>query len=136
LDPEERSRFLNLLAGIGQAVIVLLSTHIVDDVSQLCTEMAILDHGSLLLNEAPASACDKLRGKVWEKQVTRTELEELRGSQKLLSTRLVAGAHRARVLSQTDPGPGFAPVSPTLEDVYFLTVKLRGHEEGTCSPSC
>ncbi len=146
LDPEERSRFLNLLAGIGQAMIVLLSTHIVDDVSQLCTEMAILDHGCVLLNEAPSLACEKLQGRVWEKQVTRAEFLDMRPAQKVISTRLVAGAHRVRVYSPCEPGPGFVRVSPLLEDVYFLTVKPQGmegqpvglseREEETCLPSC
>jgi len=115
-------------------VIIILSTHIVDDVSQLCTAMAILDHGSILLDEAPASASARLKGKVWEKEVGRFELDELKATQKVISTRLFAGAHRARVYGDSVPGPGFIPVAPTLEDVYFLTV-LCSREEETCLAS-
>ncbi|RPI18024.1 MAG: ABC transporter ATP-binding protein [Acidobacteria bacterium] len=123
LDPEERSRFLNLLAGIGQSIIVILSTHIVDDVNQLCTDMAILNRGTVLLQESPQGATGRLEGKVWEKEVPRSELEQTLTEYKVISTKLIGGTHRVRVFAESMPGPGFSAVAATLDDVYFLTVR-------------
>jgi ABC-type multidrug transport system ATPase subunit len=124
LDPEERARFLNLLAEIGENVVVILSTHIVDDVADLCTRMAIISQGELRVAGEPRQAVAALAGRIWQKAVTKGELERLRGELEVLSTRLVAGHTEIHVYSPEDPGGGFAPVAPGLEDVYFHA--LRG----------
>ncbi len=122
LDPAERSRFLNLLADIGQTIVVILSTHIVDDVSQLCTDMAILHEGTVRLKDSPQAATRRLTGKIWEKDVPRAELAETRASCRVISTRLLGGTNRVRVYSDGSPGPAFSAAIPTLDDVYFMTV--------------
>lgn len=122
LDPAERVRFLNLLAELGQNSIVLLSTHIVDDVSELCTRMAIIDRGEILLEAEPLRAIDDLRGKIWRRTVSREELPRLETEHAVISTKLLAGRTVARVYSLSQPGPGFEPVEPVLEDVYFGTM--------------
>ncbi len=120
LDPAERSRFLNLLAGIGESVVVILSTHIVDDVSQLCTDMAILHQGTVRLNGRPQAATQGLSGKIWEKEMPRSELAQAKTRYRVVSTRLFGGSHRVRVYAEELPDPGFSPVAPVLDDVYFL----------------
>lgn len=122
LDPAERLRFLNLLAEIGENMIVILSTHIVEDVSDLCTRMGILSEGELLLTGRPGAAIDRLRGQVWEKTVPRSELPALESSHRVLSTHLQAGETVAHVRSRKDPGEGFRRVEPDLKDVYFAAL--------------
>jgi len=124
LDPEERVRFHNLLAEISENVIVILSTHIVGDVADLCDQMAIMHRGEVRLAAEPAAAVAQLNGRIWEKTVARAELEGIAASHPVVSTRLVAGRTRVRILSEGTPVAGFAPASPDLEDVYFSV--LRG----------
>jgi len=119
LDPEERVRFHDLLSEISESVIVLLSTHIVSDVSDLCSRMAIMHQGELRLVQEPADAVAALRGRLWERTVEKSEVAKLSGSLTLISTRLVAGRTRVRVLADAAPAPGFVAADPELEDVYF-----------------
>jgi ABC-2 type transport system ATP-binding protein len=121
LDPEERNRFLNLLAGIGDNVVVILSTHIVDEVADLCPLMAVLANGRLQLQGRPADLIASTRGRVWKKAIRHDELEEFKGKYEVISTRLFAGNTIIHVLSDTQP-EGFEPVEGGLEDVYFSTL--------------
>ncbi len=121
LDPEERNRFLNLLAAIGDNVVVILSTHIVDDVADLCPRMAVLAGGRLQLEGKPTDLIASTRGKVWKKAITHAELDDYQQSHEIISTRLFAGQTIIHVLSDTPP-PGFDPVEGGLEDVYFSTL--------------
>jgi ABC-type multidrug transport system ATPase subunit len=123
LDPEERNRFLNLLAEIGENVVVILSTHIVADVSDLCSRMAILAGGRLLLVGEPRQVVADLGGRVWQRAVPKAEVADWAGRLPVLSTRLFGGETLLHVYSE-EPLDGFAPVTPDLEDVYFL--HLRG----------
>src|SRR5271163_1594812 len=123
LDPAERNRFLNLLSSIGSNVTVILSTHIVEDVRELCPRMAIIAAGEVLLEGAPAQALDVLKGKIWSKVVaTDDELRALETTFNLLSTHLTGGLHEVRIYSESNPGDGFLPVASELEDVYFLNL--------------
>src|SRR3990170_8501487 len=121
LDPEERNRFLNLLAAIGDNVVVILSTHIVDDVADLCPRMAVLAGGRLQLEGPPAELIASTRGRVWRKTIPHAELEEYQSKHEVISTRLFAGKTIIHVLSDTRP-KGFEPVEGWLEDVYFSTL--------------
>ena len=124
LDPAERHRFLNLLSSIGRDVIVILSTHIVEDVRELCNRMAIISNGELLLEGSPADALATLANRIWSKLVTdENELKEIEGHLQVVSVQLLGGAHEVRVYSETDPGGGFSPVDANLEDVYFLNME-------------
>ncbi|HYD53591.1 MAG TPA: ABC transporter ATP-binding protein [Gemmatimonadaceae bacterium] len=122
LDPEERNRFLDLLAEIGERVVVILSTHIVDDVSDLCPRMAVLAEGRVQLEGAPQALIESTRGRIWRKAVERAELAAHRERYQVLSTRLLAGRTVLHVLSDQHPGGGFAPADAGLEDVYFSTL--------------
>jgi ABC-type multidrug transport system ATPase subunit len=122
LDPEERNRFLNLLAEIGENVVVILSTHIVEDVADLCPRMAVLAAGRIQLEGAPLDLIERSRGTVWAKTIAREDLERYGKSHEVISTRLFAGRTIIHVLSDQDPGDGFAPVDGGLEDVYFVTL--------------
>lgn len=121
LDPEERNRFLNLLADIGENVVIILSTHIVDDVADLCPRMAVLANGRVQLEGAPLQLIEDTRGQVWRKTIARDELDALKEKHQVISTRLFAGQVVAHVLSDTQP-VGFEPVAGGLEDVYFATL--------------
>ncbi len=124
LDPAERHRFLNLLSSIGRDVIVILSTHIVEDVRELCNRMAIISNGELLLEGAPSEALETLGSRIWSKLVTdESELATLEAQLQIVSVQLLGGAHEVRVYSETDPGSGFRPVDANLEDVYFLNME-------------
>lgn len=125
LDPEERNRFLNLLAEIGENVAVILSTHIVEDVTDLCPTMAIVDKGRVLLSGEPNAAIAALGGQVWRKQVSKAELESYETRFTVLSTRLVGGRPVVHVFSADAPEPGFEPVEPGLEDVYFQRLRQQ-----------
>jgi ABC-type multidrug transport system ATPase subunit len=122
LDPEERNRFLNLLAEIGENVVVILSTHIVEDVADLCPRMAVLAQGQIQLEGAPLELIRSTSGRIWMKAVNRADLEAYREKYEVISTRLFAGRTVIHVLSDADPGDGFEPVSGGLEDVYFSTL--------------
>ena len=124
LDPEERNRFLNLLAEIGENVVVILSTHIVDDVSDLCPQMAVIGEGKILLEGAPAALIERTRGRIWTKTIDRDQVEAHRERYHIISTRLFAGRTVIHILADSDPGDGFAPVEGGLEDVYFSTLAL------------
>ena len=121
LDPEERNRFLNLLAAIGDNVVVILSTHIVDDVADLCPLMAVLANGRLQLQGKPADLIAANRGRVWKKTITAAELGPYQANYEIISTRLYAGNTIIHVLADSSP-PGFDPVEGGLEDVYFSTL--------------
>jgi ABC-2 type transport system ATP-binding protein len=125
LDPEERVRFHNLLADIGQDVIVILSTHIVDDVADLCPTFAVISKGRVILTGEPREAIAKLRGRIWRRVVDRDELANARASLPIISTRLQSGRTVVRAYAAAAPGPGFDPVEADLEDVYFSAV--AGH---------
>jgi ABC-type multidrug transport system ATPase subunit len=119
LDPEERNRFLNLLAEIGERVVVILSTHIVEDVTDLCPRMAIIGQGQVLLAGEPHEAIRSLDGRVWRRSIDKAQLDDYRARMTVLSTRLAAGATMIHVLADAAPEPGFEAVAPDLEDVYF-----------------
>ena len=121
LDPEERNRFLNLLAAIGDNVVVILSTHIVDDVADLCPQMAVLANGRVQLQGRPPDLIASTRGRVWKKTIEHNELEQYQREHEVISTRLFAGNTIIHVLSDTRPD-GFEPVEGGLEDVYFSTL--------------
>jgi len=126
LDPAERNRFLNLLSSIGREVTVILSTHIVDDVRELCPRMAIIAGGQVLLEGSPSEALDALHGKIWSKVVSSDdELRALESQMHVISTHLVGGQHELRVYSDTSPGDTFRSVESDLEDVYFLNLSQQ-----------
>ena len=125
LDPEERVRFHNLLADIGENVIVILSTHIVSDVSDLCAQTAIINKGRVLLAGEPLTLTRALEGRVWQKIVGRGELDAARAAWPVISTRLLAGHTLVNVVSDGAPAAGFTPVDATLEDVYFAAITGR-----------
>ena len=122
LDPAERVRFLNLLSELGENSAVILSTHIVEDVSELCTRMAIINKGEILLETEPVGSVKNLEGKIWRKITAKTELPTLERDFGLISTKLLAGQTVVHVYSPDLPAPGFEPVQPDLEDVYFSTM--------------
>ena len=130
LDPEERNRFLDLLAQIGDSVVVLLSTHIVADVADLCQAMAIISDGRIVGEGAPAALIADLEGRIWMKRLDKGELDAVRARHQVISTRLINGRTVVHVLSDTDPGDGFVPTPGGLDDVYFATLALS-----TTSPS-
>jgi ABC-2 type transport system ATP-binding protein len=130
LDPAERNRFLNLLSSLGSDRTVILSTHIVDDVRQLCPRMAIIAQGELLLEGAPSDTLAALKGKIWSKVVaTDDELRALETQLDVISTHLVGGQHEVRVYADTSPGSGFGPVDSDLEDVYFLNLSQQAKQQ-------
>lgn len=125
LDPAERVRFLNLLSELGEDAVVILSTHIVDDVAELCSRLAIINMGTILLEAEPLQAVAAMRGRIWQRVIEKTELHELKRALPVISTKLLAGRTVVRVHSATPPGTGFDLVEPDLEDVYFST--MAGH---------
>ena len=122
LDPEERNRFLNLLSEVGEQIVVILSTHIVDDVSDLCPRMAIISDGRIVGSGAPDELTRALRGRVWKKTIPKGELEAYRQKYNVISTRLVGGQTVVHIVADADPGNGFVAVDAGLEDVYFSTL--------------
>jgi ABC-type multidrug transport system ATPase subunit len=128
LDPEERNRFLNLLGEIGENVVVILSTHIVEDVADLCPRMAIMAGGRIVREGAPLELIRELEGRVWSKTIDKAELEAHRAEHEVISTRLFAGRTVINVLSDQSPGAGFEPVRGGLEDVYFSTLAAARRE--------
>ena len=125
LDPAERVRFLNLLSEIGENSVVILSTHIVEDVAELCRRMAIIDRGEILLEAEPLAAIDALRGRVWKRTVSKQELPAIERDYRLICTKLQAGRTLVHVYAHARPGPEFEPVEADLEDVYFSV--MAGH---------
>ncbi|HEU4852078.1 MAG TPA: ABC transporter ATP-binding protein [Telluria sp.] len=123
LDPQERNRFLNLLAKIGENVVVILSTHIVEDVTDLCPRMAMIANGKVLVEGRPQDSIEKMHGRVWRRTVDEAELEEFQNRLVVLSTRLVGGKPQINVFADIQPDAGFAHVEPDLEDVYFLQLR-------------
>ena len=121
LDPQERNRFLNLLAEIGENVVVILSTHIVEDVADLCPRMAVLADGKIRLEGAPGELLDQMKGRVWQKTIAKEELPEYEAKYQVISTRLFAGRTVIHVLADQKPD-GFEPAPGGLEDVYFSTL--------------
>jgi len=131
LDPEERSRFLNLLSEIGENVIVVLSTHIVEDVSDVCSRMAIIDQGRVLAEGEPRRAVEEIRGKTWRLEAERGDRDEVtraRAEHMVISTRLAGGRTIVHVFSEACPGPRFEAAEPDLQDVYFTTLGGRMQE--------
>ncbi len=133
LDPAERVRFLNLLSELGENAVVILSTHIVEDVSDLCSRMAIINRGRILLEAEPQEAVRALRGLVWRREVPRAELEAFEAAHPVISTTLVGGRTMVHVHGDTPPDPSFAPVEPDLKDVYFTV--MRGIGIGDPAPA-
>jgi ABC-2 type transport system ATP-binding protein len=123
LDPEERVRFHNLLSAIGQNIIVILSTHIVSDVSDLCGRMAIIHQGRVLVTGEPTALVAELQGRVWKKSIDAAELATHRQEFQVVLVRLFAGKTLIHVLSDGQPGEGFEPATPDLEDLYFATIR-------------
>jgi ABC-type multidrug transport system ATPase subunit len=140
LDPAERARFLNLLSELGESAVVILSTHIVEDVSELCTRMAIIAGGRILLEGEPAGAVEAVRGRVWSRQVDRAELPRFEQALPVISTTLVGGRTVIHVHADARPDPTFEPVEPDLKDVYFTAIRgismaPRGVDAGSAGPS-
>jgi len=125
LDPAERVRFLNLLSELGETSVVLLSTHIVEDVSEICTRMAIIDKGQILLEAEPLRAVEDLQGRMWRRVISKDALPALENEYAVISTKLLAGRTVVHVYGDTRPGPEFEPVKPDLEDVYFCAMTRR-----------
>ncbi len=123
LDPEERNRFLNLLSEIGEHIIIILSTHIVEDVKDLCTHMAIMNQGKIIARGIPADLTQKLEGKVWCKIIKKQDLRSYQSTFNVISTRLFSGKTQLHVLADQQPEAGFEPIHPGLDDVYFSTLR-------------
>ncbi len=128
LDPKERNHFHNLLSEIGENMIVILSTHIVDDVSDLCSDMAIINKGELLLTKHPLEAIEELNGKIRSKLIENSQLEEYKNKYNVISSRLYLGKRQIHIFSETDPGEDFKQIQPNLEDVYFSTIPEKDVE--------
>ncbi len=122
LDPGERNRFLNLLGELGEDRIIILSTHIVEDVQELCRDMAIVNKGTVLFQGHPDAALATVAGRVWRKRVSKAELAELKKTTAVISERMVAGDPVIHVLANGSPGAGYQSIEPTLEDVYFTNI--------------
>jgi len=118
LDPGERNRFYNLLTEIGENVVVILSTHIVQDVQELCSNMAIINKGKLLFAGAPNDALNAVKGRIWEKSIAKSELEGFNATHNVISNKLIAGRPVIHVYNEAPPD-GFAAADPSLEDVFF-----------------
>lgn len=125
LDPSERVRFLNLLSEVGESSVVILSTHIVEDVSELCTRMAIINKGQILLEAEPLSVIAEVKGRIWRRIIEKSALAQVERDQQVISTKLLAGKTVVHVYGDERPGSDFEPVEPDLEDVYFST--MTGH---------
>ncbi len=130
LDPEERVRFLNLLSEMGENSVVILSTHIVDDVSELCTRMAVINKGQILIETEPLTAIEKIRGKVWQKIIHKNDISKMSREHIVLSTKFLNGNRVVHIYQENFPGNEFEQVAPDLEDVYFnvMIQHQRQHE--------
>jgi ABC-2 type transport system ATP-binding protein len=125
LDPSERNRFYNLLSEIGENTVVILSTHIVEDVNTLCSNMAIICQGELLMQGKPAEGIVSVQGKIYKKSIDKSELDTYRDKHQVISTKLLEGRLSLRIESETDPGSGFEAVPADLEDVYFSHISKK-----------
>ena len=125
LDPGERNRFHNLLADVGKEVIILLSTHIVDDVRELCSKFAVMNQGEIVYRGTPKDAISELKGKVWQKSIEREELEEHQKNHQVISDKMIAGKPVIHAFSDINPSDGFNLVEPSLEDFFFVKTKLN-----------
>ena len=125
LDPAERRRFQNLLAEVGEEIVVILSTHIVDDVAELCPRLAIMGEGRILVQGEVGELVAGLRDRLWTTVVSREAAAQLRTQYMVLTSRLKTGRTEVRVLAETQP-PGMTPATPGLEDVYFATLHRHG----------
>jgi len=125
LDPAERNRFYNLLSQLGEQTIVILSTHIVEDVSTLCSQFAIICHGEVLYHGEPGNAIKSLEEKIYSKRIPQNEIEKYRAGYPIISTQLKAGQLYIRIKSDEHPGNGFSPAAPDLEDVYFTHISTK-----------
>jgi ABC-type multidrug transport system ATPase subunit len=123
LDPAERNRFNNLLSEISEDKVVILSTHIVDDVKDLCNDMAIINNGEVLINGRPSDLITELNGKIWEKRISKQEIEDYQASYQLITSHLNEGKPLIHILQDENPNNGFQNVTPDLEDVYFSAIK-------------
>ena len=130
LDPAERNRFYNLLSEIGENIVVILSTHIVEDVSTLCNDMAIIGDGKVLLTGKPAGLEQNLQGKIWEKTIEKTKLEQYQQRLNVVSYRFHLGKMVITVIADDLPEPGFVAKEPNLEDVYFQTISNQEKHAG------
>jgi len=128
LDPAERVRFLNLLSEMGENSVVILSTHIVEDVSELCTRMAVINKGEILLETEPLKAIENLQGKIWRKVIHKDDLQQLEQEQRLLSTKLFNGRRVVHIYHEGSPGGDFEPIPPYLEDVYFHVISQHSRK--------
>lgn len=131
LDPEERNRFHNLLSDIGEDVVVILSTHIVDDVTDLCPNMAVMAEGKIVSQGTPAALVSDLDGRIWEKTIDKTELDAAKAKHNVISNHLSAGQMKIRVEGRSHPEDGFAPASANLEDVYFVAIGESGQNNAS-----
>lgn len=125
LDPGERNRFYDLLSDVGEDVIVILSTHIVDDVRELCTQMAIMNHGEIVFNGSPDEGINSLKGKVFQKHISKSELETYKQNHQVISNKLIAGKPIIHVLNSTIPDKTFKKIEPSLEDVFFTNIQSK-----------
>jgi len=130
LDPEERYRFLNLLSEIGESVVVILSTHIVEDVSELCSRMAIIENGTVRYTGSPRAAIESIMGKTWKRTIEKHALSEYRDRYRIITTRLAGGRTIIHIFSDERPDPSFEPVHPDLKDVYFTFLTSNGGDHG------
>jgi ABC-2 type transport system ATP-binding protein len=134
LDPAERVRFLNLLSELGETSVVILSTHIVEDVSELCTRMAIIDRGRILLEAEPQQAVARIRSHIWRRVVARDELAAVQREHRVISTTLLGGRTVVHVYDEAAPGAGFEATEPDLTDVYFSTMAGHIGQRGSAQP--
>tara|TARA_A100001011_G_scaffold400440_1_gene515008 strand:- start:31 stop:900 length:870 start_codon:yes stop_codon:yes gene_type:complete len=123
LDPGERNRFYDLISDVGEEVIVILSTHIVDDVRELCTQMAIMNNGQIVFNGSPDEGINSLKGKVYEKQIARSELDSYKKEYNVISNKLIGGKPVIHVLGEKNPDKSFKKIEPSLEDVFFTNIQ-------------
>jgi ABC-2 type transport system ATP-binding protein len=130
LDPSERNRFYNLLSEVGENVVVILSTHIVQDVMELCTNTAIIDRGRVMFAGAPDIAIRELEGKIWQRAIAKAELADYEKRFKVISNKLVAGRPQIHIYSDGVPEEGFHPAAPDLEDVFFSRISAAQGDEG------
>jgi ABC-type multidrug transport system ATPase subunit len=123
LDPGERNRFYDLISDVGEDVIVILSTHIVDDVRELCTQMAIMNNGQIVFNGSPDEGINSLKGKVYEKQIARSELDSYKKEYNVISNKLIGGKPVIHILGEKNPDKTFKKIEPSLEDVFFTNIQ-------------
>ncbi|MCK9330045.1 MAG: ABC transporter ATP-binding protein [Candidatus Cloacimonetes bacterium] len=122
LDPEERFRFHNILSELGENIIVILSTHIVEDVTELCNSMAIINQGQVIIESHPENVLSNLKGKIWKKVIDKNQIDEIEKTFKVISSRMYMGKTMVHIWAETDPGNDFIHIEPDLEDAYFYYI--------------